>query len=212
MTDNVIGAFSEDQTEILAGVSRHQLREWDRRGLLKPSYGVKDPHVPYGRIYSFRDVVSARVLGQLRKFRVPFAHLVEVHRKLSAKSDAPWASTVLYVCGREVVVGEPGTRRRHKLLSGQQVFDIPLKVAISSVREDIAKLNERDATKQGQVEKERFVAQGQYVVSGTRIPVSLIASFAKAGYTPEQIRREYPELTAEDVAAALRFEGIVAAA
>jgi uncharacterized protein (DUF433 family) len=212
MMADVIGAFSEDQTAALADVSRHQLREWDRRGLLAPSYGIKEPRVPYARIYSFRDLVSARVIGQLRKHRVSFAHLLEVHKKLAALSDAPWASTILYVCGREVVIGDPGSRFRRKLLSGQQVFDLPLKVAISSVRNDIAKLNERSASKRGKVDREKFVAQGQYVIKGTRIPVSLIASFARVGYSTDQILREYPELTPEDVWAALRFEGVEAAA
>jgi DNA-binding transcriptional MerR regulator len=105
---NVIGAFSEDHTALLAGVSRHQLREWDRRGLLRPSYGAL-AHVPYGRVYSFRDLVSARVLGHLcNDHKVSLKQLVEAHRKLSQLSDAPWASTVLYVLGREVVVGMPG--------------------------------------------------------------------------------------------------------
>lgn len=207
----VIGAFSEEQAAQLANVSRHQLREWDRRGLLKPSYGTPEPHVPYGRIYSFRDLVSARVLGQLRKHGVSFKHLAEVHKKLSALSEAPWASTVLWVCGREVVVAPPGAKYRQKLLSGQEVFDIPLKIAISGVRDDIAKLNEREGSKVGKIDRERYVAQGQYVVKGTRIPVRLIASFAKAGYSVDQIIREYPELRPADVMAALRFEGVAAA-
>jgi uncharacterized protein (DUF433 family) len=209
-SDNVIGAFSEEHTALLADVSRAQLREWDRRGLLQPSYGAAEPHVPYGRIYSFRDLVSARVLGQLRKHRVSLSHLSEVHRKLSQLSDAPWSSTVLYVLGREVVVGEPGTRQRRKLVSNQGVFDIPLKVVISSVREDIAKLNER--RRRGEIERDKFVAQNQYVISGTRIPVAAIRSFAEAGYGTAAILKEYPELTLEDVASALAFEGIVAAA
>lgn len=211
MADSLIGAFSEQQTAKLADVSRHQLREWDKRGLLRPSYGIEDPHTPFARIYSFRDVVSARVLGQLRKFRVSFNDLVVVHAKLAAKSDAPWSSAVLYVRGRKVVVAEPGTRRRHELLSGQQVFDIPLRVAISSVRSDIAKLNERTADKLGKIDRERFVAQGQYVIKGTRVPVSLIASFSRAGYTTAAILREFPDLAPEDVTAALRFEGTAAA-
>ncbi|MBU1375688.1 MAG: DUF433 domain-containing protein [Alphaproteobacteria bacterium] len=207
----VIGAFSEEQAAQLANVSRHQLREWDRRGLLKPSYGTSESYVPYGRIYSFRDLVSARVLGQLRKHGVSFSHLAEVHKKLSALSEAPWASTVLWVCGREVVVAPQGAKYRQKLLSGQEIFDIPLKIAISSVRNDLAKLNERAGAKVGKIDRERFVAQGQYVVKGTRIPVRLIASFAKAGYTVEQIIREYPELAPADVVAALSFEGVAAA-
>lgn len=208
---NVIGAFSEEHTASLAGVKRYQLREWHRRGLLTPSYGNL-AHVPFGRIYSFRDLVSARVLGQLRKHNVSFKHLLEVHKKLSAMSEAPWASTTLYVCGREVVVGEPGTRLRHKLLSGQRVFDIPLKVAINSVREDIAKLSERSDDKRGKIDRDRFVAQGQYVIKGTRIPAASVASFARAGYSADRIIKEYPQLTPEDVAAALRFEGVEVAA
>lgn len=208
---DVIGAFTEEQTASLADVKRGQLREWDRRGLLSPSYGVKEAHIPYGRLYSFRDLVSARVLGQLRKHRVSFAHLVEVHRKLSALSDAPWSATTLYVCGREVVVGEPGTRRRHKLLSGQRVLDIPLRVAIAGVREEIAKLNERSPDERGKVGRERFVAQGQPVIKGTRIPVASIQSFAAAGYNQSAILKEYPGLTAEDVVAALKFDRVAAA-
>ncbi len=209
MTDNVIGAFSEEQTAALADVSRGLLRQWDRKGLLHPSFGVSDPHIPYGRIYSFRDVVSARVLGQLHAHRVPLRHLIEVHAKLSKLSDTPWASTVLYVLGKEVVVKSPGSRYRHKLLTDQQVFDIPLKVAISGVRADISKLNDR--RKPGRIERDKFVAQNQYVIAGTRIPVAAIQGFAAADYSTAQILREYPNLSAEDVAAAIAFRSQIAA-
>lgn len=208
MTD-VIGAFSEEQTAALADVSRGLLRQWDRKGLLVPSYGVKEPHIPYGRIYSFRDVVSARVLGQLQRHRVSLAHLVKAHRELSKLSDTPWASTVLYVLGREVVVRAPGSRHRHKLLSNQQVLDIPLKVVISGVRADIAKLNER--REPGRIERDKFVAQNQYVIAGTRIPVAAIQSFAAANYSTARILQEYPGLSPEDVAAAIAFRAKTAA-
>jgi uncharacterized protein (DUF433 family) len=205
----VIGAFSEDQTAALADVSRHMLRQWDRKGLLRPSYGVSEPHVPYGRIYSFRDVVSARVLGQLHRHRVPLSHLVEVHQELSKLSETPWASTVLYVLGREVVIKAPGSRHRHKPVSNQQVFDIPLKVVISGVRADIAKLNER--REPGRIERDKFVAQNQYVIAGTRIPVADIQSFAAANYSTARIIQEYPGLSPEDVAAAVAFRPQTAA-
>ena len=210
MADNVIGAFSEEQTAALADVSRGLLRQWDRKGLLHPSFGVSDPHVPYGRIYSFRDVVSARVLGQLHGYRVPLRHLIEVHAKLSKLSEAPWASTVLYVLGKEVVVRAAGSRHRHKLLTDQQVFDIPLRVAISGVRAEIAKLN-NDRRKPGRIERDKFVAQNQYVIAGTRIPVAAIQGFAAADYSTAQILREYPNLSAEDVAAAVAFRSQTAA-
>ncbi len=203
ITDNVIGAFSEEQVARLAEVSRRQLREWDRVGLLSPSYGVDEPHIPYGRVYSFRDLVSAKVVGQLRRHRVPIAHLLKTLNALSALSDDPWSSTVLYVLGREVVVAEPGSRQKLHLISGQRVLDIPLKVMIGGVRRDIAKLNERGADVRGKVERAKFVAQNQLVVAGTRIPVSAIQSFAEAGYSVAAIIREYPSLNPTDVKAAI---------
>lgn len=212
MSAEVIGAFSEEHAALLAGVSRRQLLEWDRRGLLRASYGTRDPHVPFGRIYSFRDLVSARVLGQLRnRYHVPVPHLIETQKRLSALSDTPWSSSVLYVLGRRVVVMEPGTRRKLEVVSGQQVLDIPLKLVITGIRDDVAKLNERGEDKVGQLERNKFVAQGQVVLKGTRIPISAIKSFAQGGYSPAQILREYPELTLADVSSALAFGTDVAA-
>ena len=206
---DVIGAFSEEQTAALADVSRGQLRQWDQRGLLRPSFGVEGAHIPYGRIYSFRDVVSARVLAQLRRYGVSYRHLVKVHSELSKLSDTPWASTVLYVLGKEVVVQAPGSRHRHNLVSNQQVFDIPLKVVIGGVRADIAKLNESRSP--GRIERDKFVAQNQYVIAGTRIPVAAIQAFAAANFTTAQIMTEYPGLSPEDIAAAVAFESQIAA-
>jgi hypothetical protein len=37
---NVIGAFGEDHAAELSGVSRRQLRKWNRIGLLRPSITV----------------------------------------------------------------------------------------------------------------------------------------------------------------------------
>lgn len=191
---------------MLAGVSRHRLREWDRNGLLHPSYGSREPHVPYGRIYSFRDLVSARVLGRLQtQHRVSTKHLIETAKSLSALSDTPWASTVLYVLGRKVVVVEPGTRRKLEVVSGQRVLDIPLKLVISGVRDDVARLNVRDESKVGVIERDKFIAQNQPVLKGTRIPVAAIRSFADAGYSVERILREYPELTTADISSALAY-------
>jgi uncharacterized protein (DUF433 family) len=205
----IIGAFTEEQTASLAGVSRGKLHEWDRRGLLSPSLGVTEPHVPYGRLYSFRDLVSARVIGQLREAGVSYPDLMRVHAKLASLSDTPWSSTVLYVLGKQVVIKAPGSRHRHNPLTNQQVFDIPLKVVISGVRADIAKLNER--REPGRIERDRFVSQNQYVIAGTRIPVADIQSFAAAKYSTARILKEYPSLSAEDVAAAVAFGAKTAA-
>ncbi len=46
---------------------------------------------------------------------------------------------------------------------------------------------------------------GKPIIRGTRIPVYLIVGFVEAGQSPEQIVDDYPNLTLEDVQAALVF-------
>jgi uncharacterized protein (DUF433 family) len=46
---------------------------------------------------------------------------------------------------------------------------------------------------------------GNPVIAGTRIPVRAIKSFDKAGFTPTEIRDEYPGLTLADIDAALEY-------
>ncbi len=210
---NVIGAFSEDHAAALSEISVRQLRKWNRIGLLRPSYGADERHVPYGRVYSFRDVVSLRVLGQLRnKLRVPEAHLMDVQRELSKLSDEPWASRTLEVLKRRVVIRDPVTLEKRELISGQRVLDIPLRLVISSLRGAVAKLNERGADEIGKVKRYKFVSENQPVIAGTRISVAAIKSFADAGYSVDAIIKEYPGLKAEDVKAAIEYHGQSAAA
>jgi len=46
---------------------------------------------------------------------------------------------------------------------------------------------------------------GKPVIRGTRIPVSLVVELVASGMSTEEIIREYPELTEEDVRAALLY-------
>ena len=49
------------------------------------------------------------------------------------------------------------------------------------------------------------VLRGKPRIKGTRIPVSLILGYLAAGSTAEDIIREYPDLTKEQIAACLDF-------
>ena len=75
---NIIGAFSEEQVGNLTGLSRAQLRGWNRRGFIKPEFKVgENPRQPFTFIYSFKDLLKLRVLNQLRNvFSVPMRHYV----------------------------------------------------------------------------------------------------------------------------------------
>jgi uncharacterized protein (DUF433 family)/DNA-binding transcriptional MerR regulator len=203
--ETIIGAFSEEQASTLSEVSLHQLRRWDAEGFFRPSYS-DHKGVPFGRIYSFRDLVSLRVLNDLRnKKRIPLRHLREVSGRLAHLGDARWTATTLYVLGKRVVFEDPRTSLRQEVVSGQRVFDIPLRVVISSTRAAVRRLGRRDSDV-GQISRARFIGQNEPVVAGTRVPVSAVQDFAAAGYSAEQIIREYPGLTKEDVAAALKFD------
>ena len=46
---------------------------------------------------------------------------------------------------------------------------------------------------------------GMPCVRGTRIPVRVILDYLAEGATPDKILREYPQLTEEDVRAAIAF-------
>jgi uncharacterized protein (DUF433 family) len=49
------------------------------------------------------------------------------------------------------------------------------------------------------------VLVGTPVIKGTRIAVELVLDLLAAGYTPEQVRKQYDHLTAEDIQACLAY-------
>ena len=49
------------------------------------------------------------------------------------------------------------------------------------------------------------VLRGKPRIRGTRIPVSLILGYLAAGRTAEDIRREFPDLTPQQIAACLSY-------
>jgi uncharacterized protein (DUF433 family) len=53
------------------------------------------------------------------------------------------------------------------------------------------------------------VCSGKPVIRGTRIMVTNILSMLGAGYTLERVQEAYPELTREDVTAALEYASAI---
>lgn len=204
---NVIGAFGEDEASRLSGLTVGQLRLWDRSGFLKPSFASESRHLPHNRIYSFRDIVSLRVLGQLRnKLQVPMQHLRKVSERLAEFGDEKWTATTLYVLGKRVVFTDPRTNKRMEVVSRQQVLDIPLRVVISDTKRAIEEMNCRAPEERGHVVQAKFVQQNEPVFEGTRIPVVAIRRYLEAGYGADEIVKEFPLLTPEDVEVARHYD------
>ena len=54
------------------------------------------------------------------------------------------------------------------------------------------------------------IHHGKPCIKGTRVPVSVIVGTIAEGHTPERIIESWPQLSREDVEAALRFAAVVA--
>lgn len=202
--DNIVQAFSEEQVEHLTGISRSQLRYWDRTGFFAPAFAEENRRVAFSRVYSFRDVAALRVLHVLRnQYSVPLQHLRKVAEKLAHLADDKWTRTTLWVLKKKVIFQESEGELPREVVSGQYVIDLPLEKVVADTQRDVRRLLTRPKEAVGRVAKSRNVSHNATVVAGTRIPVRAIQRFHDEGYSVEQILKEYPSLTAADVKAAL---------
>lgn len=203
---NVIAAFSAEQVKQLTDLSVNQLREWDNDGFFVPALAYEKRNSPFSRIYTFDDVVGLRTLSILRKeYDVSRQHLRRAAVKLKEHSGKPWSSLTLYVLKREVHFLNPKTKTVEGAVSGQIAVPIPISSVADDMRAKAEALRRRDPSTVGKVAQHRHIMRGEPVIAGTRIPVSSIRSFAEAGYSPEQILRQYPSLELADVHAALDY-------
>ena len=205
---SVIRAFSGDHAVRLTGLSMRQLRYWDDTGFFRPRYAAENRRSPYGRVYSFRDIVGLRTLSVLRKrYEVPLQHLRKTAKELVDLGENLWSKTTLYVLDREVYFREPETGAVRKAIGGQYVVDVlPLSKIITDVSAESEKLRQRTPEQMGQVARHRYIAHNAWVIAGTRIPTGTIRRYIEAGYSVADVIREYPSLTETDVRAALAHE------
>jgi len=103
----------------------------------------------------------------------------------------------------------PSSDRPHEVLTGQYALGIPLLKVMNDTKCDVVELRRRDASEIGTVKKVPGIAGGP-VVAGTRIRVASIGRLAEDGYNPEDILKEYPDLTLDDISAALAYHKVAA--
>jgi DNA-binding transcriptional MerR regulator len=208
---NIVRAFTEEHVERLTGLSKSQLRYWDRTGFFAPSF-ADEGRGRGGRIYSFHDVVGLRTLGILRKdHRVPLQNLRRVAEKLSHMKRDLWTKQVLYVQDKRVQIIEEETDLVIDPVSGQYANGLALQAVMADVDQMSAHLQQRLPSQIGQISQHRFVVHNATVIAGTRVPTAAIKQFHDAGYGVDEIMREYPGLTEADIRAALSHEEHTAA-
>src|ERR1700681_2932452 len=92
----LIAAFSEYHVVRLTGLTKGQLKSWDRAGFFAPRYAYEDRHAPYSRVYSFQDVVGLRTIAVLMKdYRISLQRLRKVAEELVRRGFDHWAEVKL---------------------------------------------------------------------------------------------------------------------
>ncbi len=203
-----VRAFNADQVRALTGLSQRQLRHWDDTDFFTPYYVEGERFGNGRRLYSFQDLVGLRTLALLRNtYHVPLQELRPVGERLKEFHDAPWASQRFFVVGRHVVFDDPQTGERmtgHPL--GQLVLPIELEEVARDMRTAVERMQQRGPDQVGHISQKRQVLSNSPVLQGTRIPTSTIWGFHRAGYSTEGILKQYPQLTKEDIEAAISYE------
>ena len=208
----IIAALTEDHISRITGLTKGQLRAWDKRGFFVPKYVFSDRSQAYSRIYSFKDAVGLKALSVLRNdYKVSLAKLIKVAELLKKKGFEHWADVKLHVLKKQVYFQKPGSKEIEGVEDGQygmlEIIDV-----ISDVNKKVYELKHRNSSQIGSIEKNRFVARNSTVISGTRIPTATIRRYKDAGYSIDRIIKDYPILTKEDVIAALKYEKSLAKA
>jgi uncharacterized protein (DUF433 family) len=205
---NVIAAFTEAEVKRLTGISQRQLRYWASEGFYIPGLKVEDKGLPTMRLYSFRDLVCLKVISALRNdAKIPLQELKRTKERLAHIGDDLWAKTTLYIFGKRVVFDNPETGEKEDS-RGQGVLQIPLQVVSGQMEGAIRTMRQRQGDAIGKIEQKRGVAQNQPVIAGTRIPVRSIQTFSKAGYSIDEIQKQYPSIDREDITAALEYRNV----
>lgn len=208
-------AFSARQVEHLTGLSARRLAYWDQLGFYGPEFSNPDEKQgAFGRIYSFRDVVSLRALAKLRRY-VSFQEIRAASEHLHRFHDQPWSGLTLYALGGKIIFQHPDTGELFAARSSgiwrgshtsQPAMRVPMRQIAGAVERRIKRWQQRSKAQVGHVEQNKYVAHNLPVIAGTRIPTTAIWDFHIAGYEPNEILEQYPSITVEDVKVAIDYE------
>ena len=201
-----IAAFTMTQIVKLSRVTARQLVYWEAHDVFTASYVDTISGRAYRRIYSYTDVVSLRTLGILRNERkVTLDQIRKAGKHLSTFSDAPWTQTIWELNG-EVFFHDPVDHDTVRNVAGQSAFVIDIERVRKQVEAETSGWNERNPDDYGKIDRHRHVQHNQWVIKGTRIPTATIWAFHQAGYSNSAIRRQFPTLKTDDIAAAISHE------
>ena len=177
-----------------------------RAGSFRPQNRRADPSADIS-LYDFRDVVGLRAVAKLRK-RLSLQQLREVDAYLRRYSSYPWSRLKLKLCGSELIFEDPekavytSTRPLGQTTHAEVV---KLDDVAEETKTAILEFRRRPAESFGKIEQSRQIQRNAPVIAGTRIPATTVRAFRDPGYSDEQIKKEFPSLSSEDIAVAISY-------
>ena len=142
-------AFTSKQACYLSGCTSHQLRYWDKVGLASPTIQSSNgkPGVP--KLYSFRDIVSLRVIKTLLDYGMSIQRVRRAWKYLTRNGNLEdQLSEVKLVSDGDTIFSVEEDKVFDALKSGQLAFFETIDVVTKEVREDVSKF---------ELDKERFL-------------------------------------------------------
>ncbi len=143
--------FTAQQTSTLTGCTPHQLRYWDKVGLLKPSLQRTGGRPGKRRLYSFRDLVALRVIKSLldNGMSVQRVRRAWDYLRRTADIDAHLADVRLVTDGQSIfVVARDDEELLDALRQGQLAFFVAINEIAKTVEEDVSRF---------ELDRERFL-------------------------------------------------------
>ena len=142
-------AFTSKQACYLTGCTSHQLRYWDKVKLVSPSIQSSNgkPGVP--KLYSFRDIVSLRVVKTLLDNGMSIQRVRRAWKYLSKNGNLiSELSEIKLVSDGETIYSVEEDQVFDALKSGQLAFFETIDDIAKEVKEDVSKF---------ELDKERFL-------------------------------------------------------
>ncbi len=143
--------FTAQQASRLTSCTAHQLRYWDRVGLVKPSVQGTGGRPGRRRLYAFRDLVALRVVKSLldNGMSVQRVRRAWDYLRRTADMDRHLAEVQLVTDGKSIFrVASDDDELLDALREGQLAFFVAINEITQSVEEDVTRF---------ELDRERFL-------------------------------------------------------
>lgn len=144
-------AFTAQQASRLTGCTSHQLRYWDRVGLVRPSIQGTGGRPGVRRLYSFRDLVALRVVKSLLDSGMSVQRVRRAwdYLRRTADLDTHLSEVKLVTDGHSIFrVASDDDELLDALREGQLAFFVAIDEITRAVEEDVTRF---------ELDRERFL-------------------------------------------------------